>query len=125
MDPGFRLVIGFIELEVTTTLSLIRILCSTLQNMQSLLSLLGFQQSLSDYCSQCRRSLRLRVHGFTSSPAVVSLQRPSRTNCHSVVKVKVILRPTVSRPVRLRHPSGTSDQFFFLLEIFFRQLAIL
>jgi hypothetical protein len=40
--------------------------------------------------------------------------------------VKVILRPTVSRPVRLgaRHPSGTRDQFFFLLEIFFRQLQV-
>jgi hypothetical protein len=39
-------------------------------------------------------------------------------------KVRVTLRPTVSRPVRLgvRHPSGTRDQFFFLLEIFFRQL---
>jgi hypothetical protein len=39
---------------------------------------------------------------------------------------KVILRPTVSRPVRLgvRSPSGTSDQFFFLLEIFFRQLRV-
>jgi hypothetical protein len=34
------------------------------------------------------------------------------------------LRPTVSRPVcfGVRHPSGTRDQFFFLLEIFFRQL---
>jgi hypothetical protein len=42
------------------------------------------------------------------------------------VKVKVILRPTVSRPVRLsvRHPYGTCDQFFFLLEIFFRQLRV-
>jgi hypothetical protein len=39
-------------------------------------------------------------------------------------KVKIILRPTVSRPVRLgvRHPTGTRDQFFFLLEIFFSQL---
>jgi hypothetical protein len=41
-------------------------------------------------------------------------------------KVKVILRPTVSPPVCLgvRHPSGTHDQFFFLLEIFFRQLRV-
>jgi hypothetical protein len=41
-------------------------------------------------------------------------------------KVKVTLRPTVSRPVRfgVRHPSETRDQFFFLLEIFFRQLRV-
>jgi hypothetical protein len=40
------------------------------------------------------------------------------------VKVKVTLRPTISRPVRLgvRRPSGTRDQFFFLVEISFRQL---
>jgi hypothetical protein len=38
--------------------------------------------------------------------------------------VEVKLQPTVSRPVRIgvKHPSGTRDQFFFLLEIFFRQL---
>jgi hypothetical protein len=37
------------------------------------------------------------------------------------VKVKVTLRPTISRPVRLGvwRPSGTHDQFFFLVEIFF------
>jgi hypothetical protein len=37
------------------------------------------------------------------------------------VKVKVTLRPTISRPVLLgvRRPSGTRDQFFFLLEFFF------
>jgi hypothetical protein len=42
------------------------------------------------------------------------------------VEVKVKLRPTVSRPVCLgvRRPSGTSYQFFFLLEIFFRQLRV-
>jgi hypothetical protein len=40
------------------------------------------------------------------------------------VEVEVNLRPTVSRPVylRIRRPSGTRDQFFFLLEISFRQL---
>jgi hypothetical protein len=39
---------------------------------------------------------------------------------------EVKLRPKVSRPVRLgvRHTSGTRDQFFFLLEIFFGQLQV-
>jgi hypothetical protein len=42
------------------------------------------------------------------------------------VEVEVKLRPTVSRPVRLgiRCPSGTRDQFFFLLEIFYRHLRV-
>jgi hypothetical protein len=41
-------------------------------------------------------------------------------------KVKVILRPTVIRAVRLgiMRPSETRDQFFFLLEILFRQLRV-
>jgi hypothetical protein len=41
-------------------------------------------------------------------------------------EVEVKLRPTVSWPVCLgvRRPSGTCDQFFFLLEIFFRQLQV-
>jgi hypothetical protein len=40
------------------------------------------------------------------------------------VKAKVILRPTVSRPVRLgvRRPSGTREQCFFLLKMFFTRL---
>jgi hypothetical protein len=43
----------------------------------------------------------------------------------NIVKVKVTLRPTVSRPVRLgvRCRSGTRDQFF-VLEILFRQLWV-
>jgi hypothetical protein len=42
------------------------------------------------------------------------------------VEVEVNLRPTVSRPVCLgvRRSSGTRDQFFFLLEIFFRELRV-
>jgi hypothetical protein len=41
-------------------------------------------------------------------------------------EVEVNLRPIVSRPVCLdvRRPSGTFDQFFFLLEISFRQLGV-
>jgi hypothetical protein len=52
---------------------------------------------------------------------------PSYTPNHWIpFKVKVKLRPTVSRTVRLgaRHTSGTRDQFFFLFEIFFRQLRV-
>jgi hypothetical protein len=42
------------------------------------------------------------------------------------VEVEVNLRPTISRPVcpGVRCPSGTCDQFFFLLEISFRQLRV-
>jgi hypothetical protein len=56
---------------------------------------------------------------------------PTNTNspqCHQClhVEVEVTLRPTVSRPASLgvRRPSGTRDQFYFLLEIFFRQLRV-
>jgi hypothetical protein len=42
------------------------------------------------------------------------------------VEVEVNLRPTISRPVSpgVRTPSGTHDQFSFLLEISFRQLRL-
>jgi hypothetical protein len=42
------------------------------------------------------------------------------------VEVDVKLQPTVRRPIRrgVRHPSGTRDQFFFLLEILLRQVRV-
>jgi hypothetical protein len=42
------------------------------------------------------------------------------------VEVEVDLRPTVSRPgcLGVRRPSGTFDQFFFLLKIPFRHLRV-
>jgi hypothetical protein len=42
------------------------------------------------------------------------------------IEVEVNLRPTASRPVCLgvRRPSGNRDQFFFLLEVFFRHLRV-
>jgi hypothetical protein len=45
---------------------------------------------------------------------------------HGEVEFEVKLLLAVSWPVRLGvwHPSGTHDQFFFLLEIFFRQLRV-
>jgi hypothetical protein len=47
------------------------------------------------------------------------------THCN-YFKVKVTLRPTVSRPVCLggRYTYATRDQFFFNLEIFFRELRV-
>jgi hypothetical protein len=48
----------------------------------------------------------------------------SEDGSSTALEVEVTLRPTVSRPVcpGVRRPSGTRDQFYFLLEIFFRQL---
>jgi hypothetical protein len=42
------------------------------------------------------------------------------------LEIEVTLRSTVSRPVSLgvRPPSGTRDQFFFLLDIFFGHLRV-
>jgi hypothetical protein len=46
--------------------------------------------------------------------------------CYNGNKVKVTLRPTISRPVRLgvRLPSGTRDTFFCLLEIFLKTVTV-
>jgi hypothetical protein len=51
---------------------------------------------------------------------------PPRVPWYCKSKVKVTLGPTLSWPVCLgaRRPSGTRDQFFYLLEISFRQLRV-
>jgi hypothetical protein len=64
------------------------------------------------------------IYKASFSPGVVSHILVDR--CRLPLEVEVNLRPTVSRPVCLgvRCPSGTCDQFFFLLEISFRQLRV-
>jgi hypothetical protein len=58
--------------------------------------------------------------------ATCSSETSVNNGLRGVIEVEVNLRPTVSRPVCLgvRRPSGTRDQFFFILEIFFRQLRL-
>jgi hypothetical protein len=78
-------------------------------------------QSFSDLSPTRLMSIFYYLEGQV--PAFIS---PGNTVAQTQEEVEVKLRPTVSRPVRLgvRHPSGTRDQFFFLLEIFFRQLRV-
>jgi hypothetical protein len=59
------------------------------------------------------------------SPNVGWIKETTRLSIPEV-EVKVTLQPTVSRPVCLgvRRPSGTSNQFYFLLDMFLRQLRI-
>jgi hypothetical protein len=73
---GFGFVIGFIEhLQIVTKvnipLSLIHTFCSSLHYVLSLLSLLRLHKSLSGNGFQLLKFLNFRVHGFTSSLAVV------------------------------------------------------
>jgi hypothetical protein len=58
--------------------------------------------------------------------ATISQILMAETPQQSLLKVKVISRSTVSRPACLgvRPPSGTRDQYFFLLEILFRHLRV-
>jgi hypothetical protein len=72
---------------------------------------------------------REKIHSISKAKI---LYKTKGVKCHLFqfvdqgVEVEVNLRPTVSWPVCLvvRHPSGTRDQFFFLLEISCRQLWV-
>jgi hypothetical protein len=82
---------------------------------------------MGDVVINSKETFEGRVHNricFPSCSIVMSSDMPCRPIVE--VEVEVNLRPTVSRPVCLgvRRPSGTRDQFFFLLRISFRQLRV-
>jgi hypothetical protein len=64
------------------------------------------------------------MHWIQNLPVLSPSQLCSYT--FITVEVEVNLRPTVIRPFCLgvSHPSGTREQFFFPLEISFRQLRV-
>jgi hypothetical protein len=67
-------------------------------------------------------ALQITTECVNSPPPPTHTHTHTHTYCQVKDKVKVTLWPTVSLGVR--RPSGTRDQFFFLLEIFFRQLWV-
>jgi hypothetical protein len=78
---------------------------------------------VAQLCLQALRSIFVASYDFQGHG------KDTRTRNHSgykLVVIEVTLRPIVSRPISLgvRHPSGTRDQFYFLLEIFFRRLRV-
>jgi hypothetical protein len=56
----------------------------------------------------------LRCHGNVFAELLPSIDREIQE-----VKVQVTLRPTISRRLGVRRPSGTRYQFFYLFQIFF------
>jgi hypothetical protein len=71
--------------------------------------------------------LRFPELSLTTQLIALDYRSSPLTDCNkSKSKVEVTIWPTVSRSVHLgvRHPSGTRHHFFFLLEIFFRQLRV-
>jgi hypothetical protein len=75
------------------------------------------EYSKTNSCTSVEQAFRKRF-GKNPPPPVRINRRLDNS------EIEVNLRPTDSRPVCLgvRHPSGTRDQFFFLLKISFRQL---
>jgi hypothetical protein len=102
----------------------------------SCVNVFDFSSVGATFWSGSRNILVLQVPVLLSPPGLMPWRTVIRpTTCSLMhaslsfideVGVEVNLRPTVSRPVCLgvRHPSGTRNQFFFPLEISFRQLRV-
>jgi hypothetical protein len=77
-------------------------------------------------CIFILKSFELPWHVVILWPRSKPILKLSSTSFRFFEEVEVNLRPAVSRPVCLgvRHPSGTFDRFFFLLEISFRHLRV-
>jgi hypothetical protein len=63
---------------------------------------------------------------FCPNRVYVLCMVPTASNSSLNSRSRSYIRPAVSRPVcrGVRRPSGTCNQFYFLLEIFFRQLQV-
>jgi hypothetical protein len=83
---------------------------------------LGFRTlSIVRSSKELENAMFRKLHLFTRTSSGEESWTPNLLGpLEGDVKVKVILRPTVSRSVRfgVRHPSGTCDQFFPLLWLF-------
>jgi hypothetical protein len=85
--------------------------------------------TVNDFTKDFYRLLVLSKFSINSRVTFQCRKAPSMAATNRLFKkfgVGVNLRLTASRPVCLgvRRPSGTRDQFFFLLEISFRQLRV-
>jgi hypothetical protein len=78
----------------------------------------------SVFSSPMLRKQFATLHMFANTTHKVISLHLLFTDVNYFQEVEVTLRPTVNRPFILgvRRPSGTRDQFYFLLEIFFGQL---
>jgi hypothetical protein len=76
--------------------------------------------------ARVRVRVKARVRVRVRVRARVRVRVRVRVKAKAKVKVKVTLRPTISQPVRLgvRRPSGTRDQFIYLLDIFLKTVTV-
>jgi hypothetical protein len=87
---------------------------------------LGYSTISFHECQRLEEIWHLQLQDTSANETIWWHNRGDHYKDVHSLEVEVKLRPTVIRPVRLgvRHPSGIRDQFFFHLEIFFRQLRV-